>query len=181
MFNLHEMLENLGHSTEVSGLHPTLQANWSEARSFLDDVCNSGTPLAAIGCEPGFIRDAFFASRTRDAEWYETKGYVPMVQYLTPRVDLYEVPGPLLISIASETTAKVATVLVVFNDVDPAGYGDWDSVDCYVHRIHEDSDAAAECFKNLNRAIRTMRAVISGIDRVRSDTYLRDTKVAPAF
>ncbi len=181
-FNLKELMGILDHETSTHGLHPILQSNWADAQSVLDDIGGACQSLSTIGQEDlSFVKSAYFAYLKRDEQWAEENGYKPQAMYLTPRVDLYEVPGPIVMTVGSATTARVATVVVVFHDVDVAGYGDWATATGLVHRIHDDEEAANDFLKQVNLALRTQRTVMSQLDKTRSERGLGRVQISPAF
>ena len=181
-FNLKELMGILDHETSTHGLHPILQSNWADAQSVLDDVGSACLSLKTIGLDDlDFVKSAYFANRKRDEEWSEDHGYKPEILYLTPRVDLYDLPGPMIVTVGSSTNARVATVVVVFHDVDIAGYGDWSTATGLVHKIFDDQDAASDFIKQVGRAIRTQRVVMSKLDATRAEARLVRDNIAPAF
>lgn len=167
--SLKAALELGGHSTEVTGLHPILQANWAEARSVLEDITTPVGFAHDFDIPEDYVRAAYFAARTKDHAWFEDNDYTPTIQYLGQRVDLYEIPSPFAITIASKTSARVAIVVVQYTDVNEAGYGDWASALYWVASIEDDADEANDKMKSIGRAMRTMAAVIKQMDRTRRD------------
>lgn len=167
--SLKAALELGGHSTEVAGLHPILQANWAEAQSVLEDVTSPVGFAHDYDIPEDYVRAAYFATRSKDQAWFADNDYTPTIQYLGPRVDLYEIPSPFAISIASKTSARVAIVVVQYTDVNESGYGDWASALYWVASIEDDEDAANDKMKAIGRAMRTMSAVIKQMDRTRRD------------
>ena len=181
-FNLKELMGILDHETSTHGLHPILQSNWADAQSVLDDLGSACLSLKTIGLDDlEYVKSAYFANRKRDTEWFDENSFKPDVMYLTPRVDLYEVPGPMLVTIGSATNARVATVVVVFHDVDVAGYGDWLTATGIVHKIFDDQDACDEFIKQVGLALRTQRVVMSKMDATRAEARLVRNNIAPAF
>jgi hypothetical protein len=167
--SLKAALELGGHSTEVAGLHPILQANWEEARSVLEDITSPIGFAHDFDIPEDYVRAAYFAARTKDHAWFEDNDYQPTIQYLGQRVDLFEIPSPFAITIASKTSARVAIVVVQYSDVNEAGYGDWASALYWVASIEDDADAATNKMIAVGRAMRTMAAVIKQMDRTRRD------------
>lgn len=181
-FNLKELMGILDHETSTHGLHPILQANWADAQSVLDDLGGACQSIATIGMEDlSFARDAVIANRTRNQEWCEENGYTPKLMYLTQRVDLYEVPGPIVVTIGSSNSPRVATLVVVYHEVDENGYGDWITATGLVHRVFDDQDEADAFLDQVARAIKTQRAVMRQIESTRSEASARKVKIAPAF
>jgi len=179
--SLKAALELGGHSTEVAGLHPILQSNWQEARSYLEKVTNPLGFSHTYDIPEFHIRDAYFAARTNNDEWILLNDYTPVVQYLGPRVDLFEIPSPFAVTIASSTSARVAIAVVQFTDVNTSGYGDWDTAIYWVVDICDDIDAANQFMKNVGRSIATMNTIIRQLDKTRRDFTGGKEKVGLAF
>lgn len=178
--NIQEILELLGHKTEVDGLHPFQQARFEEARSVLASI--GGDSLALIGADTAWdVAPFFFAAKDKTGAKANDMGIsVPAISYLGQMVDLGEVPCPVAFTVQSTVSRKAAVVILIFNSVNSLGYGALDDATCMVDSIQDDCDAADERVRSLGNAIKTLVAVTNLIDR-RKEAGLRSPSNGPAF
>lgn len=173
-----------GHESQVSGLHPRLQTKFEEAQSIIREVHNgmSDHHLSDIGLSAANegVADAFFAAIDRTGQRAHDLGYTPRIVWTSPRVDRYEIPGAVIVSVASTTSARAALVWVDFLDVDAGGYGDWSTASAVPVGIYQDLDDAHEMLTKIQRALNTLKAVLREMDRTRSEAS-SSARPAPAF
>lgn len=173
-----------GHETEFSGLHPNLQNQLASAQAVLRELAESMrdhdiSQLGITSASEG-IADAFFAGVDKTGAKAQELGYQPQVVWTSPRVDLYEVPGAVIVSIQSTVSRRAALVWVDFTEVDANGYGDWLTANPALISVYDDLDQAHENLREIAKALRTMRTVISRLNRTRGEGATR-VKTAPAF
>lgn len=145
-----------GHSTALAGLHPNLQAKLAEAQSVMSRALtlmhgHSIYDLGITNLTEG-VADAYFAAIDRTGAKANALGYTPRVVYLGDKVDLYEVPSPLIVSVGSTTSPSAALVWVTFLSVNANGYGDWSTADGGVVGIYATLDQAHDALTEIARA-----------------------------
>lgn len=171
-----------GHSTALAGLHPNLQANFAEAQSVMSRALSlmHGHSLHDLGITnlTEGVADAYFAAIDRTGAKAQALGYTPRVVYLGDRVDLYEVPSPLIVSLGSTTSPSAALVWVTFLSVNDFGYGDWATADGGVVGIYATLDQAHDQLAEIAKAYRVLTTVARKTGMVDQDKPMR---ALPAF
>lgn len=148
--------EGDGHESEFAGLHPRQAATLEAARATLRGIHLD--PVHAIGCDSAWdIAPYAFAAWDKTGEKAEALGYTPLAVTLGDRVDLYEVPSPLMVTVASTLSRRACIVLVVFTATNDMGYGDWGTATCGVEGIYDTLDDAEQRFQDIVKAVRTLR------------------------
>lgn len=168
--------------TSFAGLHPRLQANAEEAMSVLNDMvagCDAHH-ISDLGLDgaSGPVANAFFAAMDRTGERAAELGYTPTIAYLGPRVDRYEVPSPVAVTLGSETSPAAAVVIVRFHDVSTTGYGDWATATALVAGIHPTLDDAADSVKAIGRAVGVLNAAMTELTRAEAKV---NNRYGPSF
>lgn len=180
--HLREVLSLDFKDSSFAGLHPRLQANAEAALSDLNEVLGAVAAhhITDLGLEgaAGHVASVIFAAMDKTGEKAQNLGYTPSIAYLGPRVDRYEVPAPIAVTVASETTSAAAVVIVVFNDTNPSGYGDYTTADALVGGIFNTLDEAKDCVKGIARAISTLNAAMNDIARAEATPT---AKYGPSF
>jgi hypothetical protein len=173
-----------GHETEFSGLHPNLQNQLASAQAVLREMvaCMHDHHISEIGITQATegIADAFFAAIDRTGAKAQQLGYQPQIVWTSPRVDLYEVPGAVIVSLQSSISHRAALVWVDFTEVDAGGYGDWATASPALISKYADLDAAHQHLQEIAKALRTVRTVASKLDRTRSEGGTK-VRTAPSF
>lgn len=173
-----------GADTEYAGLHPHLQARLASAQSVMRDLRASmhDNDISMIGitsAQEG-IADAFFAAVDKTGAKAQALGYQPRLFWTQPPVDLYEVPGDIIVSVQSSISARASLVWVSFHECDDNGYGDWATASPALIDIYDDLDKAHEALSEISKAVKTIRTVAVKLDAIRSEGATR-VKTAPAF
>lgn len=149
--------EGDGHSTEFAGLHPRQQATLEAARSVLRGI--SCEPLHTLGLDTAWdVAPYAFAAWDKTGEKAQALGYMPKAVSMGERVELYEVPSPIMVTVASSTSRAAALVVVVFTATNEMGYGDWGTADAFVEGIYDDLDEAEERFVTIQKALAALRS-----------------------
>jgi hypothetical protein len=181
--DLKQVLELGFHDSAFEGLHPNLQSRAHEALSVLNRMvaetdAHHLTDLGIDGVNPS-VTEAFFAALDRTGEKAQDLGYRPVIGYLAERVDLYEVPGPVIVTLGSETSPSVALVIVIFRDYTDSGWGDWTTAEGQVAGIFDSlPDAIAE-LREIVKAIKTLKTVMNATDK--RNESLKAPATRPSF
>jgi hypothetical protein len=167
--HLREVLELGFHDSAFEGLHPNLQSRAHEAMSVLNRMMAETdahllSDLGLDGVNP-FVTSAFFAALDKTGEKAQELGYRPLVGYLTERVDLYEVPGPVIVTLGSEDSPRMALVIVMFHDFTDSGWGDWTTATGMVAGLFETHDEAINEMRAIVKAIKTLNTVMNATDK----------------
>lgn len=169
------------HETAEFGMHPQLQENWRIARSVLESLEKNGGNISELGMsEPSPIIAAFFAAKLKKQDELDEMGYIPRFVYLGDGVDRYEIPAPFVMTLGSATSARAATIKVVYTGVNVAGYGDLNTAEFTIDQIHDSLDDAEQRIKDISRARQTMRVVIAEHDRANGEARVR-ASYGPSF
>lgn len=172
-----------GHETALDGLHPHLKAALEEAQSVIGWVNGNAqiNHITDIGVQSADeLREVFFAAIDKTGQRAHELGYTPRIVWTSPRVDLYEVPGGLVMTVGSTISTRMALVLISFTACDAGGYGDWATADAQLIHVFDTADQAEEMLGEIAKAIRTIRTAERKMDAQRSEFYGK-TKNAPAF
>lgn len=173
-----------GHETEYAGLHPNLQSQLASAQATLREMVENMRDhhISDIGITSASegIADAFFAAVDKTGVKADALGYSPQVVWTSSRVDLYEVPGAVIVSIQSSVSRRAALVWVDFTEVDAGGYGDWLTANPALISIYNDLDEAHQNLREIAKALRTMRAVIGRLDATRGE-HTTTVRTIPSF
>lgn len=169
--------------TSLLGLHPRLAEKARIAISALEEMIafSEGNDISSLGISYSDltpIRTAFFAALDKTGEKAQALGYRPLVGYLGQRSERFDIPSPVLVTLGSETSARVALVIVEFTDTNDAGYGDWASARARVAGIFADMDDATERLRTLTSAIRTISTALDEMARPQQASKL---STGPSF
>ena len=182
--NKMELWDELGTlitATSELAMHPRLQENWRIAQSELESLANANKSVANLGLENNQpIISAFFAARLKKQDELEEMGYVPKISYLGDPVELWEIPASFIMTLGSATSAKAATVVVRYTDVNESGYGDINSAEITVDDIHDTLEHAELRVSNVARALRTMKSVMKEHERTRGENRTK-ASYGPSF
>lgn len=167
--HLREVLELGFHDSAFEGLHPNLQTKAHEAMSVLNRMvaetdAHHLSDLGLDGVNP-HVTTAFFAALDKTGEKAQELGYRPLVGYLSERVDLYEVPGPVIVTLGSEDTPRMALVIVIFHDFTDSGWGDWSTATGMVAGVLDSHDEAKAELTAIVKAIKTLKTVMNATDK----------------
>lgn len=174
-------MESTAHETGEFAMHPMLQENWRQARAILETLENGSEPISKIGLNnPAEIIRVFFAAKLKKQDELDELGYVPKFVYLGDAVDRYAVPAPFVMTLGSSTSPRAATIKVVYTSVNVAGYGDLNTANYTVDKVHDSLDDAEQRIKDISRARQTMRVVIAEHDRANGEARVK-AAYGPAF
>ena len=167
--HLREVLELGFHDSAFEGLHPNLQTRAHDALSVLNRMvaetdAHHLSDLGLDGVNP-HVTSAFFAAKDRTGEKATQLGYRPLVGYLSEPVDLYEVPGPVIVTLGSEDSPRMALVIVVFHDYTDDGWGDWKTATGMVAGVFDTQDQATDELRAIVSAIKTLKTVMNATDK----------------
>jgi hypothetical protein len=167
--HLREVLELGFHDSAFEGLHPNLQTRAHDALSVLNRMvaetdAHHLSDLGLDGVNP-HVTTAFFAAVDKTGEKAIQLGYRPLVGYLTERVDLYETPGPVIVTVGSEDSPRMALVIVRFTTYADSGYGDWTTAVGEVAGVFGTHDEAKVELTAIVRAIKTLKTVMNATDK----------------
>jgi hypothetical protein len=181
--HLREVLELGFHDSAFEGLHPNLQSRAHEALSVLNRMmaetdAHHLSDLGLDGVNP-HVTSAFFAALDKTGEKAQELGYRPLVGYLTERVDLYETPGPVIVTLGSEDSPRMALIIVRFTTFADSGYGDWTSAVGEVAGVFETHDEAKVELQAIVRAIKTLKTVMNATDK--RNESLKAPATRPSF
>ena len=181
--NLRGVLELGAHSTSFEGLHPNLQTRAHEAMSVLNRMvaeteAHHLSDLGLDGLTP-YVSEAFFAAMDKSGEKANELGYRTVVGYLAERVELYETPGPVIVTLGSEDTPSMALVIAVFETYTDKGWGDWATARGYVAGIFDTHEEAINELRAIVRAISTLKTVMNATDK--RNESLKAPKSRPSF
>lgn len=178
---LWDELETLVCKTSELAMHPRLQENWRIAQGELESLASANKSIANIGLENNQpIISAFFAARLKKKDELEEMGYVPKIAYLGEPVELWEIPASFIMTLGSSTSAKAATVVVRYTDVNESGYGDINSAEITVDDIHDTLEHAEDRVNRVSRAIRTMKTVVREHEATRGEARVK-ASYGPSF
>lgn len=181
---LREALEVGFTDTSFAGLHPRLANNAAEALSTVEEMLSfaDGHTLFDLGLDglQPHVSSAFFAAIDRTGAKAQVLGYNPVIVNLGERVDRFDVPAPIMVTVASSTSANAAIVVVKFNDVTDLGYADWNTADGWVVDLRHGIDEANRRALEFGRAIKVLNAVMDEMSRVNGQSR-RTYSDGPAF
>ena len=167
--HLREVLELGFHDSAFEGLHPNLQTRAHDALSVLNRMVaeTDAHHLSDLGLDwvNPHVTTAFFAAVDKTGEKAIQLGYRPLVGYLTERVDLYETPGPVIVTVGSEDSPRMALVIVRFTTYADSGYGDWTTAVGEVAGVFGTHDEAKVELTAIVRAIKTLKTVMNATDK----------------
>ena len=174
-----------GDDTAFEGLHPNLQSKLKEAQAIMRSVRdhmeqNHITDIGITQATEG-VSEAFFAAVDRTGDKAQKLGYTPQVFWTGQRVDLYEVPAPVIVSVGSTISHRAALVWVSFTDVDLGGYGDWKTAICDLVGVYTDLDSAHQALAEIGQAIRTISRAASMADATRGEKTRGGVTTGPSF
>lgn len=173
-----------GHETALDGLHPHLKSALEEAQSVLNWVVkhDEQNHITDIGVDKASsLKPYFFAALDKTGAKAQELGFSPKIAWLGEPVDLYEVPGGVVLTVGSTINAKVALALVEWCEVDPtSGYGDWETAHANTLYIFPTQTEAEAMLAEISKAVRTVRNVARRMDGTRGE-YATKVKNAPAF
>lgn len=181
--DLRKVLQLDQSETGLSGLHPRLAEKARQAMATLEEMVSfsEGNHISTLGIDPmnlSAVASVFFAALDRTGAKAQDLGYRPQVGYLGRRVERFEVPSPMVITVGSETSARVALVVVVFTDYNAAGYGDWQSAYGEVAGIFSDMESATQRLRELVNAVKTLDTALDEMNRPEAKST---PKYGPSF
>ena len=166
---LRSLLEADYTETSFAGLHPRLAEKASQALATLNRLmaeteAHHITDLGLDGPVP-FVSGAFFAAMDKTGEKANELGYTPAVAWLGQRVDRYETPSPVVVTLASETSGRVSLIIVIFTDTNAAGYGEWTTAQAEVGGIFDSLDEAKAELRAITQAVQVLNQAMGEIAR----------------
>ncbi len=187
--DLREQWEIRLHETSLDGFHPNYQNMMNDALSVLEEAINfsDGNHISVLGLDPmnlSALAKVFFAALDRTGAKAQDLGYQPTVATLGRRAQRFTPAAELpltVMTIASETSARVAVVGIRFSDLNPSGYGDWATAEGFVFGIHSCMDDAVGQIASLSKAFQMLNQAMFGTGARPEHTRVRSADNAPSF
>jgi hypothetical protein len=166
---LRSLLEADYTESSFSGLHPRLAEKASQALATLDRLIGETqahhiTDLGLDGPTP-YVSGAFFAAMDKTGAKANELGYMPAVAWLGQRVERYETPSPVVVTLGSEVSPRTALIVVTFTDTNAAGYGDWSTANAQVGGLFESLDDAKAELRAIAQAVQVLNQAMSEMAR----------------
>lgn len=158
-----------GHETEYEGLTVFMKDNARRAGSTLQEFMSFALAnhVSMLNIETSEIVSRYFAGVSKTTDKTDALGlaYRPIVQSVGRWQGEGSFPRPVLVTVESSTSGRVAVVLVSFRETTARGWGEWNSAQYELLAIEDDQSDAEVVVREFDRAVRHLEELAEFVNQ----------------